>query len=187
MSSCVEVPRIVSEEEWLEARKELLVEEKELTRQCDRVALKRRQLPWVKVEKEYVFRKQKEDGSIEEKNLLDLFENREDLIVVHMMFEDTWEKPCKNCSFWADQYDGMLPHLTQKTSFVVIAKASPHKLKEIASKKGWHFPFYSYGDSSFGHDFGVEFTQAELDSQEERYNFGSLKPFLHLLLGSNNK
>lgn len=169
--------RVVSEEEWIEARRNVLEAEKRLTAESDRVAEMRRQLPWLEVKEEYVFRREGLDGAVEGKSLGDLFGDKDDLIVVHLMFEEGWQKPCKNCSFWADQYDGVIPHLTQKTSFAVIAQASPGKLKETAVRKGWCFPLYSHGGTSFGRDMGVEFTAEQLSSGLKISNYGSNAPF----------
>src|SRR4030081_1692515 len=107
-NSTVESRRVVSREEWIAARKALLAKEKNLTRQRDAVAVERRQLPWVKVDKEYVF-----DAPGGKKTLADLFDGRSQLIVYHFMFGPDWKEGCPSCSFGMDHTEGALPHLAQ--------------------------------------------------------------------------
>src|SRR6266850_5506633 len=102
----MEQSKVVSPAEWLAARKQLLKKEKELTRLRDELSRERRELPWIKVEKEYVF-----DGPGGQQTLSDLFESRSQLVVYHFMFGPNWEQGCKSCSFWADNFNGIVVHL----------------------------------------------------------------------------
>lgn len=160
---------IVNLDEWLAARRMLLLEEKELTRLRDRIAAERRALPWRKVEKDYRF-----DGP-EGSNLTlsDLFGGKRQLIVYHFMFSPEWERPCKNCSFWADGYNGVTAHLGQRdTRLVAVSRAPRPKLEATAKRLGWTFPWYSSGDGPFNYDFHVSFRPGEVaGGGMVRYNF----------------
>jgi len=117
--------KIVSNEEWLAARKGFLAKEKEFTRLREELARQRRELPWVKVEKTYVF-----DGPNGKESLSDLFAGRGQLVVDHFMFGPDWQEGCPSCSFWADTYDGAAVHLQHRdASFVVISRAPLEKLE----------------------------------------------------------
>src|SRR5438477_9732562 len=118
-TSQMDHPRVVSEAEWLVARKDLLTREKELTRLRDKVSRHRRELPWVKVEKEYVF-----DGPNGKETLADLFGGRSQLIVYHFMLGPGWEEGCKSCSYLADHFDGANWHLPHRdVTFVIVSRA----------------------------------------------------------------
>jgi len=146
------LPDIVSREQWLAARKQLLAEEKEMTRAHDRLAAKRRMLPMVLIDKEYVF--QGPDGPV---TLLDMFEERRQLILRHFMFGPDWEKGCPGCTAGADEMsDGLLRHLNvRETSFAAVARAPIEKLEAYKAERGWTFPFYSSYGSDFNYDFHV--------------------------------
>ncbi len=146
------LPQIVSREEWLAARKELLAKEKEATRARDALNAERRMLPMVRVEKEYVF-----DGPDGEATLLDLFEGRRQLIVGHFMFDPEWEDGCSSCSAGADEMSGgLFEHLhVRDTSLVHVSRAPIEKIEAYKAKKGWTFPWYSSHGSDFNYDFGV--------------------------------
>ncbi len=164
--------RVVSREEWLEARIALLAEEKELTRRRDELASKVRDLPWVKVEKQYTF-----DAPNGKKSLADLFGPHSQLIVYHFMFDPTWSQGCKSCSFIADHYNGILVHLAHRDiSFVTVSKAPIDKIEQFRARMGWTFPWVSGGNTDFGHDFGVSFTDQELADPNTVYNFNR-KPY----------
>ena len=146
-------PTIVSREDWLEARRALLAEEKRFTEQRDALTAKRRALPWVKLDANYVF-----DGPDGKVSLSDLFEGRSQLVVYHFMFAPESEWGCKSCSFWADHFDGAIPHLKARdTSFVAISRAPVEKLQRQAGRLGWTFPWVSSGANSFNYDFAVSF------------------------------
>jgi predicted dithiol-disulfide oxidoreductase (DUF899 family) len=152
--------KVVGRDEWLEARKALLAAEKEFTRQRDDLNRRRRSLPWVRVDKRYVF-----DGPKGRETLADLFEGRSQLIVYHFMFGPDWNVGCKSCSFWADHFDGAIPHLKARdTTLVAISRAPLDKLRAQAQRLGWRFKWLSSLDSDFNFDFGVSF---DLESQGE--------------------
>jgi predicted dithiol-disulfide oxidoreductase (DUF899 family) len=146
------LPKIVARDEWVAARKALLVEEKELTRQRDALNAERRMLPMVKIEKDYVF-----DGPEGKVSLLDMFEGRLQLIIRHFMFDPSWEDGCPSCTAGADEIcDGLLDHLhTRDTSFAVVARAPLPKIEAYKAKRGWTFPWYSSFGSDFNYDFHV--------------------------------
>ena len=131
--------KIVSHEDWLAARKALLIHEKELTSRNDRLATERRELPWVKVEKDYVF-----DGSAGPQSLAELFGRHAQLIVYHFMFGPDWQEGCPSCSFLADHIDGANLHLQHHgVSMVAVSRASWSKIAAFKKRMGWHLPWYS--------------------------------------------
>lgn len=155
-------PSVVSQTEWLAARKELLAKEKEFTRQRDELSAERRKLPMVKVEREYIF-----DGPKGPTSLRDLFEGRRQLIVYHFMFDPDWDEGCKGCSFFADNFVGSLVHLTARdTSFAVISRAPLSKIEGFKKRMGWSFPWLS----SFGNDFNYDF-RVTLDPERPNYEY----------------
>lgn len=143
-------PPIVSHEEWLAQRKQLLLEEKALTKQYDALNAKRRRLPMVKVDKPYAF-----DQGGDAKTLLDLFEGRTQLLTYHFMFDPTWEKGCSGCTSYIDAIGdlSMLPE--RDTTFVVVSRAPYTKLAAYQKERGWDIDWYSSGQSDFNYDFGV--------------------------------
>ena len=129
--------KVVSEAEWLVARKDLLTREKELTRLRDEVSRHRRELPWVTVKKHYVF-----DGPNGKETLRDLFDGRSQLIVYHFMFGPDWEEGCKSCSYLADHFDGANWHLPHRdVSFAVISRAPLPELDAYKKRMGWRFGY----------------------------------------------
>ncbi|MPZ64870.1 MAG: DUF899 domain-containing protein [Pseudonocardiaceae bacterium] len=146
------LPQVVSRDDWLAARKELLAKEKELTRARDALNAERRRLPMVEIGKEYVF-----DGPDGTASLLDLFDRRRQLIVRHFMFDPSWDDGCPSCSAGADEIStGLLEHLhTRDTSLVVVARAPLAKIEAYKARKGWTFPWYSSHGSDFNYDFHV--------------------------------
>jgi predicted dithiol-disulfide oxidoreductase (DUF899 family) len=156
--------RIVGKAEWLKQREALLAAEKDFTHQRDALSAKRREMPWVKIDKDYVF-----DGPEGKASLADLFSGRGQLIVYHLMFAPEWEWACKSCSFWADQFDGAIPHLNARdTSFAAISRAPLEKLQRHAKRLGWTFPWLSAASNPFAFDFGFSF---EPDAKDGVYNF----------------
>jgi predicted dithiol-disulfide oxidoreductase (DUF899 family) len=140
-----------TEKEHLTARLELLRMEKELTRQGDEVARRRRALPWVRVEKEYVF--DTDDG---EKTLAELFDGRSQLLVYHFMFGPEWEQGCPVCSYWADSFDGGIVHLKRRDVTMVCASRAPiDRIQAYERRMGWSFPWVSSGRSDFNYDYCV--------------------------------
>jgi predicted dithiol-disulfide oxidoreductase (DUF899 family) len=146
------LPQVVSREEWLAARKELLTKEKELTQQRDELNTERRRLPMVRIEKEYVF-----EGPDGKASLLGLFEGRRQLIVGHFMFSPEWDEGCPSCSAGADEIsNGLLKHLhARDTTFVYVSRAPLAKIEAYKASKGWTFPWYSSYNSDFNFDFHV--------------------------------
>jgi predicted dithiol-disulfide oxidoreductase (DUF899 family) len=146
------LPQVVSRDEWLVSRKELLAKEKEFTRQRDALNAERRRLPMVRIEKEYVF--EGPDGTA---SLLDLFDGRRQLIVGHFMFSPEWEEGCPSCSAGADEIsNSLLEHLhVRGTSFIYVSRAPLAKIEAYKASRGWTFPWYSSYGSDFNHDFHV--------------------------------
>ena len=154
---------VVDREEWKKAREELLIKEKALTRERERVARARQKLPWVKVDKEYVF---KAEGK--EKTLDELFAGRSQLIVYHFMFGADWEEGCKSCSFLADGFDSVTPHLMARdVSLAVVSNAPPEKIEPYKLRLCWGFPWYSCGDTTFNNDYNATFDNDEGDMWKE--------------------
>jgi predicted dithiol-disulfide oxidoreductase (DUF899 family) len=161
--------KIVSREEWLEARKAHLVHEKEYTRARDRLSAERRALPWVKVDKTYLF-----DGPDGKQSLSDLFKGRSQLVVQHLMFGPDWNEGCKSCSFWADGFERMVPHLAARdTTMAGISRAPLQKLSAFSRRMGWTFDWYSSEGCDFNFDYAVSFTPEEIKSGARIYNFGT--------------
>ena len=165
----MDAQRTVSREEWLVARKALLEEEKRFTRARDALAAKRRELPWVRIEKAYVF-----EGPRGKAALADLFDGAGQLVVYHFMYPPEWKAGCKSCSFWADSFNGIRDHLRQRdVTMVAVAAAPLPQIEAFRRRMGWSFPWFSSAGSDFNHDFGVSFTEAERQSGAKLYNFGT--------------
>ena len=143
-------PPIVSENEWLSERRKLLVYEKELTRQRDRVNALRRRLPMVKIEKNYLF-----DGPDGQVTLKDLFERRRQLIIYHFMFDPAWDKGCSGCTGYVDALGDLSKLHTHDTSFAIVSRAPLAKLLAYKAQRGWDLPWYSSFGSPFNYDFDV--------------------------------
>ena len=158
---------VVSREQWLAARKALLAQEKELTRQRDTVSRQRRDLPWVRVEENYVF-----EGAQGKQTLADLFAGRSQLIVYHFMLGPGWKEGCDGCSFLADHIDGALPHLEHHdVSLVVISRAPLREIETFKTRMGWRFPWVSSFGSDFNLDLHVSFTRESMASGAVFYNY----------------
>jgi len=163
------MPATVTRKNWLEARIALMAKEKALTRLRDEVAAARRDLPRVRIDKDYVF-----DGPKGALGLADLFAGKSQLVLYHFMLGPDWREPCKSCSFWAEQYDALRVHLAQRdTELCCVSRAPLSKIDEVKTRFGWRFPLYSSGRTDFNFDFGVSFTE-EQDGQT-LYNFGTQK------------
>ncbi len=144
---------VTTRDKWLAQRAELMAAEKAFTKQRDELNALRRRMPWVKLEADYVF-----DGADGPVSLGELFQGRSQLIVYHFMFSPEAETGCKSCSFWADHFDGAIPHMKARdTSFVAISRAPVEKLQQQAKRLGWSFPWVSSGKSTFNYDFNVSF------------------------------
>jgi predicted dithiol-disulfide oxidoreductase (DUF899 family) len=166
------LPPVVSEAEWLEARQALLAEEKELTRRRDALNTRRRELPMVKVDKDYAF-----TGPSGPVTLVDLFDGRPQLIVQHFMFDPTWDDGCPSCTAGLDEMcDGLIEHLNVRgTSFAVVARAPIDKIEDYKKRRGWDVPFVSSFDSDFNYDFHVTLDESRAPIM---YNYRTKDEFL---------
>jgi predicted dithiol-disulfide oxidoreductase (DUF899 family) len=160
-------PRVVLRDEWLEARKQLLAREKRLTREHDELCKLRRELPWVKVDKNYVF-----DGPNGKVTLADLFQGRSQLIIRHFMFGPGWEEGCVGCSFASDHVGGALVHLeNHDVTYVAVSRAPFAEIDAFKKRMGWTFPWVSSFESDFNYDYHVSFTPEELAQGKAFHNF----------------
>ncbi len=163
---------VVSHDEWLAARKAFLTKEKEFTRLRDDLSRQRRELPWEKVEKRYVF--EGPEGTV---TLSELFGAKNQLVVYHFMFSPEWDEGCPHCSFWADNFNEILVHLNQRdVSFVAVSRASSPKIEAFRKRMGWTFAWLSSDDGDFNYDLGASFRPEEVASAAKIYNFGTQPP-----------
>jgi predicted dithiol-disulfide oxidoreductase (DUF899 family) len=163
----IAVPEVVSRTEWLEARKKFLLEEKSYTRQGDALAAERRNLPWVRVDRDYVF-----DAPSGKVSLADLFEGRSQLIVQHFMFGPDWKEGCPSCSYMADHVGGALVHLAHRdVTFVAVSRASITEIEAFKKRMGWGFKWVSSAENDFNFDYGVSFTKEEIAKGKVNYNY----------------
>ena len=161
--------RTVSREEWIAARLEHLAREKEFTRLRDQLSRERRDLPWVKVDKAYVF-----DGPRGPESLADLFERRSQLVVQHFMFDPSWDEGCKSCSFWVDNFDGIVVHLNHRdVSFALVSRAPIATLEAYKNRMGWSVRWVSSLSNDFNRDYHVSFTPEELERGQAYYNYAN--------------
>jgi predicted dithiol-disulfide oxidoreductase (DUF899 family) len=164
--------QIVSNDQWLAARRALLEKEKEFTRARDALSAARRALPWEKVETGYVF-----EGANGNVTLPDLFRGRSQLIVFHFMFGPDWEAGCKSCSFWADNFDRIIVHLRARdTNLVAVSRAPYQRLAAYRQRMGWSFEWVSSLGNAFNRDFAVSFPKdgaSEVDDRANNYNFAT--------------
>jgi predicted dithiol-disulfide oxidoreductase (DUF899 family) len=163
--------KVVSRDEWLAARKQHLKKEKEFTRLRDKLSAERRELPWVKVEKPYVF-----DGPNGKETLADLFDGRSQLIVYHFMYPPSWNEGCPSCSFWADNFNGIIVHLNHRDlTMVAVSKGPFEKLEAYRKRMGWTFKWVSSSGSDFNRDYHVSFTPEEMQKGAMYYNYTTTK------------
>jgi predicted dithiol-disulfide oxidoreductase (DUF899 family) len=166
-STALEQAKVVSRPEWLAARKALLAKEKELTRLRDDLSRQRRELPWVKIEKEYVF-----DGPEGKQTLADLFDGRSQLIIYHFMFGPGWNEGCVGCSFLADHLAGPLLHLPHHdVSLAVVSHAPLAEIAPFQQRMGWTFKWLSSANGDFNYDYHVSFDKDEIARGKAYYNF----------------
>jgi len=159
---------VVSPDQWLAERRKLLAREKELSRLQDEVAARRRALPWVRVDKHYVF--DTRDG---QRSLAELFEGRSQLMVQHFMLGPGWEQGCPSCSFMADHTDGMNIHLAHRDiTFTAISRAPLDEIERFRARMGWQFKWVSSNRNDFNYDFHVSFAPEHRSDGEVYYNFG---------------
>ncbi len=165
----MEIHKIVSKEEWLAARKKHLAKEKEFTRLRDQLSAQRRELPWVQVDKDYIF-----DGPNGKETLAELFEGRRQLLVYHFMFDPDWEEGCPMCSYLVDNCSGAIVHLKQRdVTMVMVSKAPLDKLAAFKQRMGWRVKWVSSFGSDFNRDYHVSFTLEEKEKGEVYYNYGT--------------
>ena len=161
--------KVTTRDEWLKARIALLAKEKELTRQRDDLARQRRELPWVKVEKEYIF-----DAPEGKRTFADLFGRRSQLIVYHFMFHPEWREGCPSCSFVVDHLDGTIPHLAARdVSLVVVARAPLANIETFKTRMGWRFPWVSSFGNDFNYDYHVSFAPEQKAVGKVDYNYAA--------------
>jgi predicted dithiol-disulfide oxidoreductase (DUF899 family) len=158
---------VVSREEWLVARQNLLDQEKAFTRQRDQLSQVRRALPWVTIEHNYVF-----DSPTGQETLSDLFDGRSQLLVYHFMFGPDWDEGCPSCSFLADNFDGIDIHLKHRdVTLLAISHAPLNKLKAYQARMGWNFKWASSFGNNFNRDFHVSFASGEIAKGDVYYNY----------------
>lgn len=156
--------KVVGRDEWLKASAAFLEKEKQFTHLRDDLARQRRELPWMLVEKNYVF-----ESPASKKSLADLFQGKSQLFVQHFMFAPEWNEGCQGCSFQADHIDGALVHFTQRdVSFAAISRAPVEKLEAFRKRMNWHFNWVSSGGNDFNYDFNVSFKEGQ---EKVSYNF----------------
>ncbi len=171
MTRSISIPtRIVSRDEWLSARKALLAKERALTHELDALRAERRQLPWVKVEKPYVF-----EGPDGEHSLADLFRGRSQLAVYHFMLAPDSEHVCNGCSFIADHIDAARRHFEHADlAFAAVSRAPIERIEQVKARLGWGFTWVSSHGTDFNYDFGVSFRREDLAAGRAIYNYGTV-------------
>jgi len=170
---------VVSQEEWLIARKKLLAKEKEFTRLRDQLSAERRALPWVKVEKDYTF-----EGEEGQQNLADLFGNTSQVMIYHFMLGPDWDEGCPSCSFWADNFNGIDIHLAHRDiTFLAVSRGAYEKLAAYKKRMGWSFKWMSSLNSDFNYDLGVSFSSEEKEDTNITYNYREQPYFMDELPG----
>jgi predicted dithiol-disulfide oxidoreductase (DUF899 family) len=169
----MEPHKVVSHDAWIAARKAHLAEEKAFTRARDALACKRRDLPWEKVDKNYVF-----DSPAGKQSLADLFGGKSQLIIYHFMLGPGWEAGCPSCSYLADHFDGAVVHLAQRdVSFVVVSRAPLSEIEAFKRRMGWRFKWVSSFGSDFNPDYQVSFTAQEKAGGKVFYNYEFIESF----------
>lgn len=164
--------KVVPLEKWTEARKKLLVEEKKLTQLRDQLNAKRRALPWMKVEKEYVF-----DGPDGKETLPGLFNGKSQLVIWHFMFGPDWKEGCTHCSFWADTFNGNIVHLAARdTTMLAVSRAPLSKIKPFKKRMGWSFKWVSSAKNDFNFDYHVSFSKEDFRKGKALYNYRFFQP-----------
>ena len=163
--------KVVSHAEWLAARKQFLKKEKEFTRLRDEVSRERRELPWVKVEKQYVF-----EGPRGNETLADMFDGRSQLVIYHFMLGPGWSEGCPSCSYLSDHYDGMTIHLAHRdVTMAVVSRAPYAQIEAFKKRMGWRFHWASSYGSDFNYDYHVSFTKEQRDTGKVYYNYTDME------------
>ena len=168
----LERPEVVPQAEWFAAHKDFMAKEKEFTRLRDELSRQRRQLPWEKVEKEYIF-----DGPNGKQSLAELFGGRSQLVVYHFMLAPKWSEGCRGCSYLADHFDGPAIHLLHRdVTLAAISRAPISEIQAFKKRMGWKFPWVSSFNSHFNYDYHVSFTAEERAKGKVRYNYDLAVP-----------
>jgi len=171
MNATLTQHEVVPVNRWIAARKDLLVKEKEMTRLREELSRERRELPWVKVTKNYIF-----DGPKGKQTLADLFDGRDELIVYHFMFGPGWKEGCVGCSFVSDHVDGARVHLENHgVSYAAVSRAPWAEIAPFQKRMGWGFHWVSSNESDFNYDFHVSFKPEEIATGQVYYNFEQRK------------
>ncbi len=166
----MEKHKVVSRDDWISERKKHLKKEKEFTRLRDLLSKERRELPWVKVEKEYFF-----DGPNGKESLADLFEGKSQLIIYHFMYGPDWDEGCPSCSFWADNFNGIVVHLNHRDiNLIAVSRAPLDKLDAYKKRMGWSFNWVSSYGNDFNWDYHVSFTPEEMEKEQMYYNYKTM-------------
>jgi len=159
--------KVVSPAKWLAARKAFLAKEKEFTHMRDELSRQRRELPWEKVEKNYLFQ-----GAKSKESLADLFGGRTQLIVYHFMFGPGWREGCPSCSYIADQFDSIAPHMAQRdTTLLAISRATWPEIEAFQKRMGWKFKWVSSNGTDFNYDYHVSFSKQDVANKKTVYNY----------------
>ena len=167
MTGSLEHHKVVSRNEWLKARKTLLKKEKEFTILRDQLSQERRNLPWIAVDKEYIF-----EGPKGKETLSELFNGRSQLIVYHFMFHPSWDAGCSSCSFWADNFNEIIVHLNERdVTMIAVSRAPYNKLAAYEKRLGWNFKWVSSYNTDFNFDYNISFRPEEIAKKEGMYNF----------------
>jgi predicted dithiol-disulfide oxidoreductase (DUF899 family) len=163
-------PNIVSREEWLDARKALLAKERAMTHELDKLRAERRAMPWVRVDKDYVF-----DSVSGERSLADMFEGRSQLAIYHFMLTPTSDHICSGCAFVADHIDAARQHFEQADlSFAAVSRVPVEQIEAVKKRMGWRFSWLSSARNDFNYDFGVSFTPEDRAAGRAIYNYGTI-------------
>jgi predicted dithiol-disulfide oxidoreductase (DUF899 family) len=166
-TSAAPTRKVVSHSEWLAARTAFLKKEKEFSRLRDELSKQRRELPWEKIEKNYIF-----EGPNGKAALADLFEGRTQLLVYHFMFGPNWAEGCPSCSYLGDHFDGMLPHLNARdVTFTAISRGPMPQIAAFKKRMGWKFNWVSSYGTDFNYDYHVSFTPEERAKGKVNYNY----------------
>lgn len=160
--------KVVSREEWYQARQEFLAKEKEFTQLRDALSQQRRNMPWTKVDKEYLFM-----GPAGQETLSDLFAGKSQLIIYHFMYGPDWsDRGCKSCSFWADNFNGIDRHIANRdATLLAVSRAPLAKIEHYKANMGWGFKWVSSYNSDFNYDYHVSFTPESVADGTARYNY----------------
>lgn len=169
-TSTIENPKVVSRAEWLAARRAHLAREKEITRATDELHRQRRALPWMKVDKNYVF-----EGPNGPETLADLFAGRSQLIIRHFMFGPGWKEGCVGCSFASDHVEGALAHLeNHDVSYAAVSRAPWSEIDPFKKRMGWNFNWVSSSANDFNFDYHVSFTKEDVAKGKVFYNYDNI-------------